>query len=158
MQFSPIRHYSPSCGRRTNRRLAPPSGNPTPPRIAPRCHHFWMNIEYHYRFAGSLQRQLAKGCFWLVDPLCTFLPSFIEQAEEKNLFAVLQMVFAHPPHRFPPFFIRGPQTDVVRCRIFNFRGTLDQCQFQRLIFRRVLKYPSLSHVGNLAQYLIGEGW
>lgn len=137
-----IRHYFPSHGRRTNRRLAPPSGIHTPPRIAPRCHHYWMNIEYHYRFTGSSQDNLPRSFLAGWTRCAPFMPSFIELAEVKNL-AVLQMVFAHPPHRFPPFLSGGPQTDVVRCRIFRFQGALTHCWFQCLIFKRGLKRPSL---------------
>ena len=52
--------FSLNCGRRANQRLAPSSGNPTPPRISPRCHYYWMNIEYHYRFTESPQDNLPK--------------------------------------------------------------------------------------------------
>ena len=102
-----IRHYFPSHGRRTNRRLAPPSGIQTPPRIAPRCHHYWMNIEYHYRFTGSSQDNLPQLFLAGWTRYAPFMAVIYRTGKGKNL-NVLQMVFAHPPHRSPPFFSGGP--------------------------------------------------
>ena len=102
-----IRHYFPSHGRRTNRRLAPPSGIQTPPRIAPRCHHYWMNIEYHYRFTGSSQDNLPKLFLAGWTRCAPFLPSFIEQAGEK-IFCCSTDGLRAPAASLPPFFIRGP--------------------------------------------------
>ena len=121
-----IRPYFPSHGRHTNRRLAPPSGIQTPPRIAPRCLHYWMNIEYHYRFAGSSQDNLPELFLAGWTRFAPLLPSFIEQTEKWWFLYFIQMGFAHPPHRSPPFSSGGPQTDVIRCRIFSFQRTQEK--------------------------------
>lgn len=84
-----IRHYFPSLGRHTNRRLAPPSGNLTPPRIAPRCPHQngWtqstiIGLRDHCETA-------CQGCFGLGGPALHLSrpSSFIDLQREKNLSA-----------------------------------------------------------------------
>ena len=58
----------------TNQRLAPPSGNLTPPRISPSCPHclrLWLDSEY--RLVVSLRNSLPKLLWAGWGPLVTFL-------------------------------------------------------------------------------------
>lgn len=138
-----IRHYFPSHGRRTNRRLAPPSGIQPPPRIAPRCHHYWMNIEYHYRFTGSSQDNLPQLFLAGWTRYAPFMAVVYRTGKENDSSKFYRWSSRTRRIALPPFLSGGPQTDVVRCRIFRFQGALTHCWFQCLIFKRGLKRPSL---------------
>ena len=61
----------------TNQRLAPPSGNLTPPRISPSCPHclrLWLDSEY--RMVVSLRNSLPELLLAGWGPLVTFLAVF----------------------------------------------------------------------------------
>ena len=81
----------------TNQRLAPPSGNLTPPRISPSCPHclsLWLDSEYRSTVSSrdSLPKLLWAG--WV--PLGHLSrPSFMRSSPHR-------WVLAHPPHRCSP--------------------------------------------------------
>ena len=81
----------------TNQRLAPPSGNLTPPRISPSCPHclsLWLDSEY--RSTVSLRDSLPK-LLWAGWVSLGHLsrPSFMRSSPHR-------WVLAHPPHRCSP--------------------------------------------------------
>lgn len=122
--FSSIRHYFPSCGRHTNRRLAPPSGNLTPPRIAPRCPHKngWtqstiIGLRDHCETA-------CQGCFRLGGPAVHLSrpSSFIDQQREKSFYKIYR--WSSRTRRIAvPLRQRGRKLTLVRCRIFHCQRT-----------------------------------
>ena len=79
-----IRHYSPRRGRRAKPRLAPRSGDFTPPRISPSCPHcMWLWLD-----RGTIVGE--RGCgetacqsrFWMDGPAGHLhWPSFTKEAE-----------------------------------------------------------------------------
>ena len=100
----------------TNQRLAPPSGNLTPPRISPSCPHclrLWLDSEY--RLVVSLRNSLPKLLWAGWGPLVTFLGRLLCGASA-------QVSLRAPAASLFPL-VRGPPTDVVSCRICNFQDS-----------------------------------
>ena len=100
----------------TNQRLAPPSGNLTPPRISPSCPHrlrLWLDSEY--RMVVSLRNSLPELLLAGWEPLVTLLGRLSCRISA-------QVSLRAPAASLSPL-VRGPPTDVVSCRICSFQDS-----------------------------------
>ena len=98
----------------TNQRLAPPSGNLSPPRISSSCPHclrLWLDSEY--RMVVSLRNSLPELLLAGWEPLVTLLGRLSCRISA-------QVSLRAPAASLSPL-VRGPPTDVVSCRICSFQ-------------------------------------
>lgn len=95
----------------------------------------WLDTEYHYRLTGSLRNSLPR-LFWAgwtrSAPFLAVV--FYRSAERKESFCKFYR-WSSRTRRIAASPRQGVRKlTLVRCRIFRFRGTLNHCWFQHLIF------------------------
>ena len=109
----------PGLGGKTEPRLAPRSGNLTPPRISPSCPHCVISKMRLWLGRGTIVGErghcetACQCCFWMDgNRWAPYLAVFYSRKKIHCNSLLLQVVLAHPPHRLS--FTQGSSADVIQ--------------------------------------------